>query len=210
MIIDSWKKVTIAKYLEIRDVIETVKSEDEVKVALLSVLTDIDEDDLLDMPIIRFNHLLQNIGFIFEDVPNTQVATEYVLGGERYEVMLNIKDMTTAQFIDYQNFVSDVDNNLIPLLSIFLIPKGKRYNDGYDIIEVQERIKNNLSIVDAKGLAAFFLQWYKSLLKVTVHSLTKQMRKRMKKEKNTEVRKKMMEAIASLEKSGDGLEQLIE
>lgn len=210
MIIDSWKKVTIAKYLEIRDVIETVKSEDEVKVALLSVLTDIDEDDLLDMPVIRFNHLLQNIGFIFEDVPNTQVATEYVLGGERYEVMLNIKDMTTAQFIDYQNFVSDVDNNLIPLLSIFLIPKGKRYNDGYDIIEVQERIKNNLSIVDAKGLAAFFLQWYKSLLKVTVHSLTKQMRKRMKKEKNIEVRKKMMEAIASLEKSGDGLEQLIE
>lgn len=209
MIIDSWKKVTIAKYLEIRDVIETVKSEDEVKVALLSVLTDIDEDDLLDMPVIRFNHLLQNIGFIFEDIPNTQVATEYVLGGERYEVMLNIKDMTTAQFIDYQNFVSDVDNNLTPLLSIFLIPKGKRYNDGYDIIEVQERIKNNLSIVDAKGLAAFFLQWYKSLLKVTVHSLTKQMRKRMKKEKDTEVRKKMMEVIASLEKSGDGLEQLI-
>lgn len=209
MIIDSWKKVTIGKYLEIKEVVDTIKNEDEVKVALLSILTGIDEDELLDMPLVRFNHLLQSIVFIYEDVPNTQVATEYVLGGDRFEVMLNIKDMTTAQFIDYQSFINDAENNLVPLLSIFLIPKGKKYNDGYDILEVQEKIKNNLSIVDAKSMTAFFLQWYKSLLRVTVHSLTKQMRKRMKKEKNTEIKQKMMEVIVNLERSGDGLEQLI-
>lgn len=210
MIINSWKKVTISKYIQIRDIVNSMTNEDEIKVALLSVLTDIDEDDLLDMPLIRFNHLLQNIGFIYEDVPTSVVATEYVLGGERFEVMLNIKDMNTAQFIDYQTFINDIDNNLPQLISIFLIPKGKKYNDGYDILEVQEKIKNNLSIVDAKALSAFFLQWYKSLLQVTVRSLTKQMKKRMKKEKNEEIKQQMREAIANLERSGNGLDLLIE
>lgn len=210
MIIDSWNKVTIDKYLDIKAIVDNCENENEIKIELLSLLTDIDVDDLLDMPLVRFNHLLQNIGFIYNDVPNTQVATKYVLGGMKFNVMVNIKDMTTAQFLDYQTFVEDIDNNLVQLLSIFLIPDGYKYNDGYDIIEIQGIIRENLSIVDAKALSAFFLKWYESLLKATVHYLTKKMKKIARKEKNEELAAQMKEVIMNLEKSGDGLDLLIE
>ena len=169
--INSWDKVTIGKYQEIKAIVETVDDENEARTQLLSCITDIEIEDLLDMPLVRYNHLLQNITFVYEEIPKTMVATKYMLGGVTFEVMLNMEKMITAQFIDYQNYIKDVNANLVPLLSIFLIPKGKKYNDGYDIVEMQRIIRDNLCIVDAAALTAFFLKWYESLLKVTVSSL---------------------------------------
>lgn len=208
--INSWDKVTIGKYQEIKAIVETVDDENEARTQLLSCITDIEIEDLLDMPLVRYNHLLQNIAFVYEEIPKTMVATKYVLGGVTFEVMLNMEKMITAQFIDYQNYIKDVNANLVPLLSIFLIPKGKKYNDGYDIVEMQRIIRDNLCIVDAAALTAFFLKWYESLLKVTVSCLTKKMKKMMKAEKDETVKEKMKEAIANLEKSGDGLALLTE
>jgi hypothetical protein len=208
--INSWDKVTIGKYQEIKAIVETVKDENEARTQLLSCITDIEIEDLLDMPLVRYNHLLQNISFIYEEIPKTMVATKYVLGGVTFDVMLNMEKMITAQFIDYQNYIKDVNANLVPLLSIFLIPKGKKYNDGYDIVKMQQIIRDNLCIVDAAALTAFFLKWYESLLKVTVSYLTKKMKKMMKAEKDETVKEKMKEAIANLEKSGDGLALLTE
>lgn len=208
--IDNWSKLTVGKYQEVKAITTSGRDVTEVNTELLSVLTDIDVDDLLDMPLIRYNNLLQCTGFLYDDMPKRMVATKYVLGGITFDVMLNIEKMTAAQFIDYQTYVKDIENNLVPLLSIFLIPKGCKYNDGYDMIEIQNIIKNNLCIVDASALAAFFLKWYESLLMATVNSLTKKMKKLMKKEKDETVKAKMAEAVMALEKSGNGLALLTE
>lgn len=210
MIINSWDKLTVGKYMEIKSVIDSDLEEAEKMTALLSLLSDIDEDELLDLPLVRYNHMLQNTSFLFTNLPKRVVATKYVLGGVTLDVMLNIEKMTAAQFIDYQNYVKDVEKNLIQLLSIFLIPKGCKYNDGYDIIEIQKLIRDNLCVVDAMSLSAFFLKWYESLLKATVHYLTKQMKKMMKKETNEETKEKLKEVIANLEQSGNGLALLTE
>ncbi|MEE1226082.1 MAG: hypothetical protein UHM08_03155 [Bacteroidales bacterium] len=162
------------------------------------------------MPLMRFNNFLQCTGFLYEDMPKRIVATKYVLGGSHFNVMLNIEEMTAAQFIDYQNYIKDIDKNIVQLLSIFLIPKGHKYNDGYDMVEVQKAIRDNLCIIDASAMAAFFLEWYNGLLTATVRSLTKRMKKMMKKETNQETIEKMKEAITLLEKSGNGLQLLTE
>lgn len=208
--IDNWSKLTVGKYQEVKAITTSGRDVTEVNTELLSVLTDIDVDDLLDMPLIRYNNLLQCTGFLYDDMPKRMVATKYVLGGITFDVMLNIEKMTAAQFIDYQTYVKDIENNLVPLLSIFLIPKGCKYNNGYDMIEIQNIIKDNLCIVDASALAAFFLEWYNGLLTATVRSLTKRMKKMMKKETNQETIEKMKEAITLLEKSGNGLQLLTE
>lgn len=208
--IDNWTKVTVGKYEEIRRITNSGRDVTEVNTELLSVLTDIDVEDLLDMPLMRYNNLLQCTGFLYDEIPQRMVATKYVLGGVTFDVMLNIEKMTAAQFIDYQNYIKDIDNNLVPLISIFLIPQGYKYNDGYNIIEMQNIIRNNLCIIDANALAAFFLRWYESLLKATVSYLIKKVKRLMKKETNKEAVKKMQEAITLLEKSGDGLTLLTE
>lgn len=208
--INSWDKLTIGKYQEIKEIINSGADDYEIKTEILSVLTDIDVEELLDMPIGRYNHLLQNMNFLLEERRPKMVNTKYVLEGQTFEVMLNVEKMTAAQFIDYQNYAKDVDKNLINILTVFLIPKGHKYNDGYDIKEVARIIKDNLNVTEATALSAFFLEWYKGLLKATVSYLTRKMKRLAKKEKNKEVAEKMMEAIAHLEKSGNGLQSLTE
>ena len=208
--IDNWTKVTVGKYQEIKSIINSGAVPEVVNTELISCLTDLDVEEVLDMPLMRFNNFLQCTGFLYEDMPKRIVATKYVLGGSHFNVMLNIEEMTAAQFIDYQNYIKDIDKNIVQLLSIFLIPKGHKYNDGYDMVEVQKEIRDNLCIIDASALAAFFLEWYNGLLTATVRCLIKKMKKMMKKETNKEAVMKMQEAITLLEKSGNGLQLLTE
>lgn len=208
--IDNWTKVTVGKYQEIKLIVDSGAEPEVVNTELISCLTDLDVEEILDMPLTRYNNFLQCTGFLYEDMPKRQVATKYVLGGTQFNVMLNIEEMTAAQFIDYQNYIKDIDKNIVQLLSIFLIPKGHKYNDGYDMLETQKIIRDNLCVCDAGAMSAFFLEWYNSLLTATVRCLTKRMKKMMKKETNQETIEKMKETIAFLEKSGNGLQLLTE
>lgn len=211
--IDSFNKMTIKVYREVKEIIENYANADndyQMKVELIAVLNDMEEEDVLDLSLTTFNVLVQSLGFLYETPQKRIPLTKYKLGGIELETMMDIHTMTAGQFIDYQTYVKDVDKYLAELLSVFLIPKGKKYNDGYDITEVQRVINENLSIVDAMSLSAFFLEWYKSLLKVTVSCLSKKLTKMMKKEKNKEIQEKYKQALEHLEKSGDGLLWLIE
>lgn len=207
--IDSYEKLTVGKYLEIKEILEDNANELDKNVRMIAVLGDFDEEDVLEFPLPVFNRYIQATGFLLETPRKRNVSTTYVLGGQKLDVQLNVEGMTTAQFIDYQTFIKD-DNKIVELLSVFLIPKGKKYNKEYDIIEVQKLIRDNLNILDALGMSAFFLTWFQALSKVTVTSLIKKMKKMMRKEKNGERKKMMQEAIMNLERSGDGLVWLTE
>lgn len=208
--IDCYEKMTIGTYQEVQAILNSTEDDMEIKTELVALLNNMEVDDVLELPLTTFNHLLQGIGFLFEMPKTRQVLTKYKLGGMELETMTDIHNMTAGQFIDYQTFIKDTEKYTVELLSIFLIPKGKKYNDGYDIIEVQNIIRDNLSIVDAISLSAFFLEWYKSLSMATLNCLKKKMKKMLKKERNQEAKAKMEEALILLEKSGDGLQWLIE
>lgn len=207
--IDSYEKLTIGKYLEIKEILDNTTSEIDTNVQLLCALGDYDEETVLDLPLAGFNRLIQGTAFLMEQPKKRMVLTKYNLGGMVLETVMDVQSLTTGQFIDYQTFVKD-EKYLVELLSCFLIPKGCKYNKDYDIIEVQKVIRDNLSIVDAVSLSSFFLSWYQALSKATVTSLIRRMKKMMKKEKNEEMKKKIQEVITNLEISGDGLVWLTE
>lgn len=207
--INSYDKLTVGKYLEIKEILEDGGEELDKNVRLIAVLGDFDEEDVLEFSLTTFNRYIQSLSFLLEQPKPRPVSTTYVLAGQKLEAVLDVESLTMSQFIDYQTFIKD-DNKIVELLSVFLIPKGKTYNKEYNIIEVQKLIRDNLSILDAMGLSAFFLTWYQALCQVTVTSLVKRMKKMMKKEKNEERKKMMEEAIMNLEISGVGLQQLTE
>lgn len=207
--IDSYEKLTIGKYLEIKEILDNTTSEIDTNVQLLCALGDYDEETVLDLPLAGFNRLIQGTAFLMEQPKKRMVLTKYNLGGMVLETVMDVQSLTTGQFIDYQTFVKD-EKYLVELLSCFLIPKGCKYNKDYDIIEVQKVIRDNLSIVDAVSLSSFFLSWYQALSKATVTSLIRRMKKMMRKEKNEETKKKIQEVITNLEISGDGLVWLTE
>ena len=51
------------------------------------------------------------------------------------------------------------------VLSCFLVPKGKKYNEDYDIVEVHKAIREHLSIPHCLALSGFFLTKFVSLMR---------------------------------------------
>lgn len=207
--IDSYEKLTIKKYKEVKEVVNSNTDEAQVKIDLVAVLNDMHPNDVEDLPVITFNTLLQSTGFLMEEPQKRMVATVYKLGGYELDVLMNLSNMTVAQYIDYQNYLKNVDDNLTQIISVFLIPKGKKYCEGYDVIEVQKAIEENMSIVDALSLSAFFLLLYRSLTKGTITCLKRKMKWMKMWSKKKEEREKLKEVIANLESVGNGLQQLI-
>lgn len=207
--IDNYNDLTVGKYQEIRVLLNgEVVDEYSTNIQLVSILSDMTEDEVLSLELTQYKALNQKLSFLLQDPPKRMIANVYKIGGYELETMLAIDKMSVAQYVDYQTFVKDTDKFLVEMLSIFLIPKGHKYNEGYDIIEVQKAIRDNLSIVDAMSLSAFFLLWSQSLMKATLTSLTKKAKKMKKQMKNPMEIQKMEEAIANLENAGVGLHSL--
>lgn len=207
--IDSYDKLSIKKYKEIREIIESDMGDAQTKIEIVSVLTDMHPDDIEDLPIGTFNTLLQSTGFLMEEPKKRMVATVYKIGGYELDVLMNLNKMTVAQYIDYQNYVRSIDDNLSQIISVFLIPKGKKYCEGYDVLDVQKTIEENMSILDALSLSAFFLLLYQSLTKSTVTCLKRKMWWMKMTSRKKEEREKLNEIIVNLETVGNGLQQLI-
>ena len=168
--IDSYDKLSIGKYLELMEIVDNEEIDEVDKnVEIVALLDDRPVEMVYDLPLMEFNSLMQKTNFLQTAPKPLQVSTKYNLGGMKLETVLDLTSLTTAQFIDYQTFVKD-KTKMVELLSVFLIPKGKKYNTDYDIIEVQKVIRENLPITVALGMSAFFFDLYKALLTATTTS----------------------------------------
>lgn len=202
--IDNYNKLTIGKYLELVEIIDDDTLADiDKNVELIALLDDKEVDMIYDLPLAEFNDKIQKTAFLYEEPKPLQVSTVYKLADMELEACLNINDLTTAQFIDYQTYVKD-KNKMVELLSVFLVPKGHKYNKDYDVFEVQKIIRDNMPITQAMGLSDFFLLLYKSLLKASLISSTKKLKKMMRKEKDLKKKEMMRQAIQGLQLNGLG------
>lgn len=208
--IDSYDKLTVGKYLELLDIIEDNELADiDKNASIIALLDDKEVDMVYDLPLTEFNGLMQKTAFLYNEPKPMQVSTVYKLGGMELEAMLNLEKLTTAQFIDYQAFVKD-NKKMVELLSVFLVPKGKKYNKDYDIIEVHKVIRDNMPITQAMGLSAFFLDLYKALYETTLTYLIKKMKRMKRREKDKEKVRMLEQVIANLVQSGVGWHLLTE
>lgn len=204
--INDYKKLPIGKWLEIRDVQRDEAIEDKYTktVAMLSILSDIPEEELYDLKLEDFSKMTGEMAFLMKEVPQVPVCDRYKLGEYNLVLVRDLKELTASQFIDYQTFIKDTDKYIVELLSIFLIPKGKKYCKDYDIVDVQKAIRENLSIADAMSVSAFFLGLFKVLYRSMQIYLTK-MLKKMKKKMKVEEATQIEQALQNLENVGVGL-----
>lgn len=186
MQIDSYKKLPLGKYSEIVAVLKDESLEDiDKQVKVVALLNDMDEDDVLNLPITEFSKLNFAASFLQEPCEDdkSRVAESYTFGDL---VLLPVKStdkITTSQYIDFQNFAKDYENNIVGLLSCLLVPKGKTYGNGYDIADVHKAISDSLSVFDAFALLSFFFDSLTLSVKDSLTYLQKKMR-RMERMKN--------------------------
>lgn len=205
-IIDSYNKLTLGKYMEIQEVSRNESLEDiDKQVQILSILTGVAEEEILHLPIQDYKELVAKSGFLDpENINYHPVAKKYILGKFELIPCRDFRKIETCQYIDFQTYAPDLDKYMVEFLSVILVPKGHRYNEGYDILDVQKAIRDEMSVSDGVSLAGFFLTWFKKLIKDSLN-YSKQEAMRIKdKTKREEILGKIQEQERLLETSGDG------
>lgn len=211
----NWDEININVFQKLQELFKLDKTGDEqidnlnISVGILAILCDVDEDVISDLSIDEFKRLSATADFI-NNMPKAKIKDNYKINGNVYDVQLNVEDMTMNQYMDFQTFCKDKDKYMREILACFLIPRGKKYCDGYKVKEVIEEIGNHLSIVDAYSICFFFTLLFQSLTKATLACLVKKMKrekKKMNKEQQVQVQRAIDEVnkAMNLVKSGVGL-----
>lgn len=163
-----YDSLPIGKYLDILAVCEGRRGVD-ITVGMLSVLTGMAEDDILDLPIGEFAELAARARFLEDKPGEVKVRGVYTLGEFTLVPVRDVRKVTAAQYIDFQTFSRKGISAAPGVLSCMLVPEGLRYADGYDPVDVQKAVAENLPVADAFALYAFFLR---SLRRSTADILT--------------------------------------
>ena len=193
--------LTIDKYLEIKEVLENGTDDLSTQVALLAVLNECTEDDLLDMPLDEFKRKLADLNFLSQPLnPKPQCPKTITIGKEVFESVRDVKQFTAGQYIDYQNLIKSEDfYSIIPnLLACFFIPKGKDYGKDYDIMEVAEKIKKNISIGFALDVCFFFQMQSIRSINSTLDYLALMTKMQIFKAKDKETKTKLKTAVEKI------------
>ena len=195
---NSWNQITIADYKKIKEITERkFDSELEKGIAVLSVLCDVNEDEVYSLPITQLKGLLDGIAWMNEPYTFDKQwkADTITINGEKYDIVADINKFTVAQYADFQIYWDkrdDVDY-MAKLLSVFIIPKGKTYNDGYDIVELIDILENNISINIWNSINFFFLKDLMRSIEASLYYSLWVTMKMIWKEKNKEKKKELKE-----------------
>lgn len=205
-IIDNFNRLTLGMYQEIQEISRNESLEDiDRQVQILSVLTGVAEEEILHLPITEYKELVVKAGFLDPSNINYHpIAKKYLVGKFELIPLRDFRKMETCQYIDFQTYAPDLDNHLVEFLSVILVPKGHRYNEGYDILDVQKAIRDGMSVSDGVSLAGFFLTWCRRSIQDSLN-YSKQEAMRIKdKTKREEILHRIEEQERLLQTSGDG------
>lgn len=195
----SWDHITGEKYWEIYDILydDTLTDMDK-QARLCCAIEDIDLNDFYNLPVNEATRKIAQLDFLNEFKLRKNYKPNYIKLGEYKCKVVNAEEMCVAAFIDYQNFITlPFRDNYDKILSIFLVPDGQKYNDGYDIKEIQRLIRENMLWIDIQSLLNFILIGYIKSLYLSLRYSIKMVKKlkgreRQEMEKMTvELRKKI-------------------
>ena len=202
-IIDSFAALPVGTWIQILAVNEDpARDEVEKQVGTLALLTNLTERQVLTLPLAEYSALARKaefLGVVPERIP--RAASSYKAGAFTLRPALDLRKITAAQYIDFQGFIQQGEKALVELLSVALVPKGAQYNDGsYDLAEVQDAIRNDISVEQALSLASFFVTRLAGLIRSSRISLSRLARRGTDKEKIAALEEKVTELRGALER----------
>ena len=169
----TWKDITLRQFNKIQDLLQEI--DEYTTLNIIDVIYDVDSADMPAMEVM--NKYAHSLDFLMTTIPtNEKLKDVYTINQREYNSNINLTQMTTAQFVDYQNYSKENPVDISKCLSVFIIPKGHTYNDGYDLKQVQDYLKD-LDMVTINTLAFFFKKSYILLLETTLLCLTQDMKK---------------------------------
>lgn len=198
----SWDSLTWREYEQIEQILNTDIPTSYKAVHLVSVLTGLTVEELEVLPISEFQKFLPALEFLQTEPETHTHQFEYTINDREYDFRGKLDEITTAQYIDYRAYMDKEEKDIVEIMSVFLIPKGHEYNDGYDMEQVRNDI-NDMCWLDIRACCFFFRIWLASYILIMKSSLVKELKKQKKTLKTKDEVKTLKEQIKELETSFD-------
>lgn len=211
MKIKSYEDLTLEKWQALRSIDWNESIDDiERQAGIIGVLCDLSVEEVMKMPLAEYKECAMAAEFLkaTPKVRSISAVRRMEIGGFSLYAPRAFNEITVAQFVDFQTFAGQ-ENKEAELLSVFLIPNGCEYCEGYDVAAVQDAIKREVSVQMFVDLSAFFLT---KLLQLTADSLafSEETVARMQEgEAKTRMQAKIQRAkmfVEALTGNGDGLQ----
>ena len=199
--ITSYKTMPLGIYKKIETILKDhSESEDIRNVQIIALLAGKTEEEIMSMPFAELRTLSEGLDFLYEEPKIGKPSKTYKVGHYILTCQIKPEKLTTGQYIDFKELATSAGEHPEVLLSVFLVPKGKAYNDGYEIEEVQQAILEHLPCTEAQAILAFFLRkLHQSTLNTMYCSLVMMEASMLKMPK--EKRVEMMEKIAQMQEA---------
>lgn len=157
--IKGWNQVSINTYDRIMEVLNSEADEMEKDIEILAILCGVSYDDIASLKLGEIKELSENTGWLSDFKFDKDIKFKTIkLNDWELVVDTNIQNFSVAQYIDFQNYFKDLDRKKAEIMSTILIPKGKKYCDGYDVTDLITDIKDNLDICTYNSVCFFFLK----------------------------------------------------
>ena len=155
----TWRNINIKTFKKINEIIKDTNLTDiEKEISLISIIFNLDEDDLYDMDLHTLKTYSDKIAFINTFEPDYGKCPRIErIGDIEVSVDYNLSHFTVAQYIDFMANIQSKERDIARLLACILIPKGHKYNVDYDLEAFIKQIEINLNIYDAESMLFFYI-----------------------------------------------------
>lgn len=185
--IDNYNALPLGLYLDIDAILQDEAEEIDKQVRIISILSGQSTEDLLALPLREYSALAAKTDFLRQECHPVSAPSRVISGDI---VLIPTKDfttITTAQYVDFQTFSKGGTAKLPELIAVLLVPEGHNYNDGYDMGQIVDIVRQ-LSLPVALSLSAFFfgqlvqsIQASLTSLETTAKTLPKRRRRELEK-----------------------------
>lgn len=172
----SWESINFNEFEQLIQIAEANIPEHYKTSHLISILTGLSIEEIEDLPITVYTKLASHLTFMNETPKEIKHQMEYEVNGRVYEVHAEVDKICTAQFLDYTTYMREEQPSLRKLTSCFIIPKGHKYGDGYDMNQVLFDI-GCMQFQDVKALSFFLQLQYAAYMQISIDSMDRQMKK---------------------------------
>lgn len=188
---NNWSTISVRKYYEILDILG--EDMDDAIVANSRLIDCIWGIDSASIPIVKFSYYLKELEFLQNPYKPKSPKREYTIAGVKFKPTFDVSTITTAQYIDYQEFLKRKD---VPhLLNVLFIKDGEEYGQS----DYSELLYENLMLTDYSDCQFFFLHLWKNLMMDTLNSSKRMLKKEYKKEKDPMKKEELMNQMVALQ-----------
>lgn len=154
-----WNDVKYYQFEKLQELLK-IDNDEERMIEVAQLLLG---EEVLNLPVAEFAKKVKELDFLQSEMPSGIPPKKITINGRKYFLDCLLGNVSTAQYIDFTNHSKT--NDICKMLSVFLIPEGHKYNDGYDILQVMNDIKD-LPVTVVNDTAFFFGRHYNVFMRI--------------------------------------------